>query len=162
MQISRVKRGYLEEFEGERERLVYLTADSEKELKELQGDRLYVIGGLVDRNRYKGICLERAQAQVGARMPSAVQVPPSLPGLILHFQAALYACIEYLVHNQGELCTMAVDVDVIGKSCGTAFKMLNRWRPICRESISLIPLVYRKPYSSSLRVFMHQSSSDSP
>jgi tRNA (guanine9-N1)-methyltransferase len=33
--------------------LVYLTADSEEELETLKEDETYIIGGIVDRNRYK-------------------------------------------------------------------------------------------------------------
>ena len=35
---------------------VYLTADSETMLTEFDKNAVYVIGGLVDRNRYKGAC----------------------------------------------------------------------------------------------------------
>lgn len=34
-------------------KLVYLSADSEEELDTLREDEVYVIGGIVDRNRYK-------------------------------------------------------------------------------------------------------------
>jgi tRNA (guanine9-N1)-methyltransferase len=33
--------------------VVYLTADSDEELTELKPDEVYIIGGIVDRNRYK-------------------------------------------------------------------------------------------------------------
>ena len=36
-----------------KETIVYLTADSNEELMELKTDETYVIGGVVDRNRYK-------------------------------------------------------------------------------------------------------------
>jgi hypothetical protein len=42
--------------------VVYLTADSPNTLSELDTSKVYVIGGIVDRNRHKGICYERAQA----------------------------------------------------------------------------------------------------
>lgn len=44
------------------ERLVYLTADSPHVLHTLVDEDVYVIGGLVDRNRHKNLCLQRATA----------------------------------------------------------------------------------------------------
>ena len=40
--------------------LVYLTGDSEFELDDLSPSEVYVIGGIVDHNRYKNICLNKA------------------------------------------------------------------------------------------------------
>ena len=34
-------------------KLVYLSADSEEELTTLSEDEVYIVGGIVDRNRYK-------------------------------------------------------------------------------------------------------------
>jgi tRNA (guanine9-N1)-methyltransferase len=41
--------------------IYYLTADSPYELPTLQPGSLYVIGGIVDRNRYKSLCLSEAK-----------------------------------------------------------------------------------------------------
>jgi tRNA (guanine9-N1)-methyltransferase len=54
---------YIDVFAPQREQLVYLTADSPNELTDLDPGRAYIIGGIVDRNRHKGICFEKAQAQ---------------------------------------------------------------------------------------------------
>lgn len=50
---------------------IYLTADTEETIATLQEDKTYIIGGLVDRNRYKNVCLDRAR-ELGlqvARLP---------------------------------------------------------------------------------------------
>lgn len=40
---------------------MYLTADAEEELTSMSADEAYVIGGLVDRNRHKNLCKDRAK-----------------------------------------------------------------------------------------------------
>ncbi|KAL0477964.1 tRNA (guanine(9)-N1)-methyltransferase [Acrasis kona] len=47
-------------FSDRLEKMIYLTADSENELTTLEPGMCYVIGGIVDRNRHKNICLEEA------------------------------------------------------------------------------------------------------
>ena len=42
--------------------MVYLTADARVELKSIDPNKVYIIGGLVDRNRHKGTTLDKAQA----------------------------------------------------------------------------------------------------
>lgn len=46
--------------EAEAGEIVYLTSDSPDTLTELRPYSTYIIGGLVDRNRHKGICYKRA------------------------------------------------------------------------------------------------------
>ncbi|KAJ3349217.1 tRNA methyltransferase 10 [Entophlyctis luteolus] len=41
--------------------VVYLTADSPNTLTDLDPTKVYVIGGIVDRNRFKNLCLNRAE-----------------------------------------------------------------------------------------------------
>uniref|UniRef100_A0A7S1SNN9 tRNA (guanine(9)-N(1))-methyltransferase n=1 Tax=Tetraselmis chuii TaxID=63592 RepID=A0A7S1SNN9_9CHLO len=60
--ISKDAACYTETFTQNKEDIVYLTADSPDTLSELDPSKIYIIGGIVDRNRHKHICLERAKA----------------------------------------------------------------------------------------------------
>jgi tRNA (guanine9-N1)-methyltransferase len=51
----------IEDAYDDKSALVYLTADSDTELATLEPEKGYIIGGLVDRNRYKRMCLEKAE-----------------------------------------------------------------------------------------------------
>ncbi|GIL92228.1 hypothetical protein Vretimale_18460 [Volvox reticuliferus] len=71
--ITRTEKRYDELFPSpeDKARLVYLTADAEQELDELDENRVYIIGGIVDHNRHKGLCERLAQASgiATARLP---------------------------------------------------------------------------------------------
>ncbi|KAG1700116.1 hypothetical protein DVH05_011928 [Phytophthora capsici] len=54
-------KSYLELFN--KDCLVYLTADSPNTITKLSRDKVYIIGGIVDRNRLKGITYEKAVEQ---------------------------------------------------------------------------------------------------
>lgn len=61
--VEKEERSYIEALHERKEDLVYLTADSEDVLQELEASKIYVVGGLVDRNRWKGITMQKAQEQ---------------------------------------------------------------------------------------------------
>ncbi|GIL67053.1 hypothetical protein Vafri_20488 [Volvox africanus] len=71
--ITRTEEHYCELFPSpdDKARLVYLTADAEQELDELDENLVYIIGGLVDHNRHKGLCerLAKASGITTARLP---------------------------------------------------------------------------------------------
>lgn len=50
------ERNYVECFGDNVQNLVYLTADAKETLGTVGDDMVVVIGGLVDRNRHKGLC----------------------------------------------------------------------------------------------------------
>lgn len=47
------KEGQVSQLTASKDTVVYLTADSDVELTELQPEETYILGGIVDRNRYK-------------------------------------------------------------------------------------------------------------
>ncbi|OVA10819.1 tRNA (guanine-N1-)-methyltransferase [Macleaya cordata] len=61
--IEKKNRSYIEALQDQKENLVYLTADAETVVDELDPKKIYIIGGLVDRNRWKGITMKKANDQ---------------------------------------------------------------------------------------------------
>lgn len=72
-QVTMTDRSYMDYFasNSSTDQLVYLSADSPHELHSLDRDKIYIVGGLVDRNRYKGVCYDKAVGQgiATARLP---------------------------------------------------------------------------------------------
>ena len=62
-----------ESYHYPKDKMVYLSADAEETLTELKDDEVYVIGGIVDRNRYKYLTLNKAkwkkECRVRTRLP---------------------------------------------------------------------------------------------
>lgn len=52
---------FVKEQPGQKDAVVYLTADTEEELTELEEGKTYVIGGIVDKNRHKNLCINKAK-----------------------------------------------------------------------------------------------------
>lgn len=61
--IEKESKCYIDAMADQKDNLVYLTADSETVLDDLDPKHIYIIGGLVDRNRFKGITMTKAQDQ---------------------------------------------------------------------------------------------------
>lgn len=71
--IEKESRPYIEALQDNKENLVYLTADALTILDELDSKKIYIIGGLVDRTRWKGITMKKADDQgiQSAKLPIA-------------------------------------------------------------------------------------------
>lgn len=71
--VTVVGEPYIEHFssDADRKRLVYLTADTENVVQTIDENAVYIIGGIVDRNRLKGATRDKADAQeiATARLP---------------------------------------------------------------------------------------------
>lgn len=61
---------------------VYLTADADEELQTLDTDTVYIVGGIVDRNRYKGLTLARSRERGvrTAKLPISSKLGRKLEG----------------------------------------------------------------------------------
>lgn len=97
--VARHRGSYLDvadSYPGGIERLIYLSADGEETVSSFDPERIYVIGGLVDRNCHRGLTFRRAQAAGvrTARFPldEAVQVKRESKGRAL----AVNHCFEML------------------------------------------------------------------
>lgn len=59
--LYKVNKDNEDELKEIKKKIYYLSADSENEIKTLDKDSTYIIGGIVDRNRYKGLSLNKAK-----------------------------------------------------------------------------------------------------
>lgn len=95
------QRPYIEVFasEEDRARLVYLTADAEDVLDRIDPSKIYIIGGVIDRNRLKGITKKKADEQgiASARLPLDEHLDMGAFSRIL----TVNQVAEILVHQQG-------------------------------------------------------------
>lgn len=99
--IEKENKPYIEALQDRKDDLVYLTADSETVLEELDLKKIYIIGGLVDRNRWKGITMEKAQEQgiQTAKLPiSNFLKMSSSQVLLMSTQLTFLFCIGFCVH----------------------------------------------------------------
>lgn len=62
-----------------KEDIIYLTADTDDAIATLEEGKTYIIGGVVDRNRYKNICLAKARS-LGLRVARLPIDPDHLGG----------------------------------------------------------------------------------
>ncbi|MEW5297360.1 MAG: hypothetical protein WDW36_000573 [Sanguina aurantia] len=72
-QVTHSEQAYHECYKDRLQDLVYLSAEADEELDVLDPTKVYIIGGLVDHNKYKGLC-ERQAKERGlktARLPIA-------------------------------------------------------------------------------------------
>jgi len=69
--VTSTSKTYLEYFTESKSDLIYLTADSPTELQILDPGKIYIVGGIVDRNRHKNLCYNKAVEQgiATARLP---------------------------------------------------------------------------------------------
>ena len=69
--VTTTDKSYLDHFSDSKNDLVYLTADSPHELQALDPRKIYIVGGIVDRNRHKNLCFNTAieQGIATARLP---------------------------------------------------------------------------------------------
>lgn len=99
--IEKEAKSYLEAFADCKENLVYLTADAETVLDDLDMSKIFIIGGLVDRNRWKGITQKKAvdQGIQSAKLPIGNYLKMSSS------QVRIYACSSIFSLRNVSLCS---------------------------------------------------------
>lgn len=61
--IEKERLSYIEIFKERKDDLVYMTPDAETVLDDIDPKKLYILGGLVDRTRQKGVTIKKARSQ---------------------------------------------------------------------------------------------------
>ncbi|KIM25865.1 hypothetical protein M408DRAFT_201150 [Serendipita vermifera MAFF 305830] len=84
-----------------KENVVYLTADSDVELMELNPEDTYIIGGIVDKNRYKALCENKARAQSirTARLPIGIYLKELPTRKVLTVNQVLDILLNWVEHR---------------------------------------------------------------
>eukprot|EP00930_Biecheleria_cincta_P098238 TRINITY_DN89911_c0_g1_i1.p1 TRINITY_DN89911_c0_g1~~TRINITY_DN89911_c0_g1_i1.p1 ORF type:complete len:436 (-),score=89.11 TRINITY_DN89911_c0_g1_i1:454-1761(-) len=80
-----------------KEKLVYLTADAENVLESFDKDKIYIIGGIVDHNRLKGVTMAKAQEQkiATAQLPISRHIDMGAYSRVLTVNHVLQIVLEH-------------------------------------------------------------------
>ena len=89
-------------FQGKIQNVVYLTSDSENTITTLENDKIYVIGGIVDRNRYKQLTYHRATSLgiATAKLPMDEHLATMPSTRVLTTNHVFDLLIKYNEHNK--------------------------------------------------------------
>lgn len=80
-----------------RSTVVYLTGDSPNVLTSLEPGHTYILGGIVDRNRYKRLCLDKAELELGGIRHAQLPIGEALPELKTRKVLTVNQVVEILV-----------------------------------------------------------------
>lgn len=105
---------YIDAFADSKDQLVYLTADSENLIDKLDATSIYIIGGIVDHNRYKLLTYNKAKEQGirHARLPIRENVQLSTSA-VLTVNHVVQIIEEY--YNNDEDWKKALDIAIPGR-----------------------------------------------
>ncbi|KAG8803285.1 tRNA (guanine(9)-N(1))-methyltransferase, partial [Serendipita sp. 399] len=101
-----------------KEKVVYLTADSNTELMELDPEETYIIGGIVDKNRYKALCENKARSQGirTARLPIGIYLKELPTRKVLTVNQARFS-LPRIVSQTTERCLKVFDILIKWVEC---------------------------------------------
>ena len=95
---------------------VYLTADSQSTLTELDPKKAYIIGGIVDRNTHKGLCERKAREQGIATASLPIQDHINLAGnKVLTVNQVFAMLVEWVVRSYLRLLVLASSLTLTGR-----------------------------------------------